>query len=60
VSALEKAADIRVAYLTRFGEGILPGSGTLYQDGDTVHAMLSVDRTSEVAHILAKPPVKES
>ena len=60
VSALEKAADIRVAYLTRFGEGILPGPGTSYQDGDTVHAMLSVDRTSEVAHILAKSPAKES
>ena len=29
VTALEKAADIRVAYLTRFGEGILPGPGTV-------------------------------
>jgi len=60
LSAIEKAADIRIAYLTRFGEGILPGPGTAFQDGDTVHAMLSVDRTSEVAHILAKSPVKES
>jgi trk system potassium uptake protein TrkA len=33
---------------------------TLYQDGDTVHAMLGVDRSTEVAHILAKSPAKES
>ena len=50
---------MRVAYLTRFGEGILPGAGTAYQDGDTVHAMLQVDRSSQVAQILAKAPAKE-
>ncbi len=60
VSSIEKAADIRVAYLTRFGEGILPAAGTAYQDGDTVHAMLPVDRSSQVAQILAKAPAKES
>ena len=60
VSSIEKVADVRVAYLTRFGEGMLPAAGTSYQDGDTVHAMLRVDRTSEVAHILAKAPAKES
>jgi trk system potassium uptake protein len=60
VTGIEKAAGVRVAYLTRFGEGILPGAGTSYQEGDTVHAMLDVDRTTEVAHILAKSPAKES
>ena len=60
VSSIEKVADVRVAYLTRFGEGMLPVAGTSYQDGDSVHAMLRSDRTSEVAHILAKAPAKES
>ena len=60
VSSIEKAADIRIAYLTRFGEGILPAAGTAYQDGDTVHAMLQVGRSSRVAQILAKAPAKES
>src|SRR5438132_846220 len=41
VASIEKAAGIRVAYLTRFGEGILPVAGTSFQDGDTVHAMLN-------------------
>jgi trk system potassium uptake protein TrkA len=39
---------------------MLPRAGTFYQDGDTVHAMLDVDRTTEAAHILAKSPAKES
>jgi trk system potassium uptake protein TrkA len=60
VTEIEKAADIRVAYLTRFGEGILPNDGMSYQDGDTVHAMLRAERSAEVAHLLAKAPVKES
>ena len=60
ISSIEKAAGIRVAYLTRFGEGMLPAAGTSYQDGDTVHAMLNVDRSSEIGHILAKSPAKES
>jgi len=59
ISEIEKAADVRVAYLTRFGEGMLPETGTSYQDGDTVHAMLPVDRSSQVAQILAKAPAKE-
>ncbi len=59
VAAIEDATGIRVAYLTRFGEAMLPTAGTVYQEADTVHAMLPVDRTSEVAHILAKAPAKE-
>lgn len=60
VSSIEKAADVRIAYLTRFGEGMLPAPGTSYQDGDTVHAMMRLDRSAEVAHLLAKAPAKES
>jgi len=59
VASIEKAADVRVAYLTRFGEGMLPTSGTPYQDGDTVHAMMRLDRSVEVSQILAKAPAKE-
>lgn len=59
VASIEKAADVRVAYLTRFGEGMLPTSNTSYQDGDTVHAMMRLDRSVEVSQILAKAPAKE-
>jgi trk system potassium uptake protein TrkA len=60
LSSIEEAAGIRIAFLTRFGEGLLPQAGTAYQEGDTVHAMLSLDRTSEISRILAKAPAKES
>lgn len=60
LASIEKAAGIRVAYLTRFGEGVLAEPGIAYQEGDTVHAMLSVERSTDVARILAKAPAKES
>ncbi|MGA7207236.1 MAG: TrkA family potassium uptake protein [Specibacter sp.] len=56
---IEKAAPIRVAYLTRFGEGMLPGPDTSYQQGDTVHAMVQGSDTAEVTRILAAAPIKE-
>ncbi|POH57440.1 potassium channel family protein [Arthrobacter glacialis] len=57
---IESAAKVRVAYLTRFGEGILPGPDTSYQQGDTVHAMIVSARFTDVAHILAAAPAKEN
>ncbi|MFJ4028360.1 potassium channel family protein [Paenarthrobacter sp. NPDC089989] len=60
LDSIEAAAGIRIAFLTRFGEGLLPQAGTAYQEGDTVHAMLSLDRSSDVGKILAKAPAKEN
>ncbi len=60
LTAIEAASGIRIAFLTRFGEGVLPQPGTAYQEGDTVHAMLSLDRSDEVARVLASAPAKES
>lgn len=57
---IENAARVRVAYLTRFGEGMLPGPDTSYQQGDTVHAMVVGARSAEIAHILASAPEKEN
>lgn len=60
LTAIEAASGIRVAFLTRFGEGVLPQAGTAYQEGDTVHAMLNLERSAEVARILSSAPAKES
>ncbi len=60
LASIDKAAKIRVAYLTRFGEGILAEPDLAYQEGDTVHAMLALDRSSEVIRILSKAPAKEA
>ena len=45
-----------MAYLTRFGEGMLPGPDTSYQQGDTVHAMIVSAQSTDVAHILCRSP----
>jgi trk system potassium uptake protein TrkA len=36
---LEEAARVRVAYITRLGEAILPTSGLVLQEGDVLHVM---------------------
>ncbi len=60
LGSIEAAAGVRIAYVTRFGEGILPRPDTSYQQGDVLHAMMNVDRTAEISKILSKEPVKES
>ncbi|MCW4464473.1 TrkA family potassium uptake protein [Glutamicibacter sp. MNS18] len=56
VKSLEQAAGIRIAYLTRFGEGIIPQGDSRLQGGDLVHAMIPVDQVNEVEKILAGAP----
>ncbi len=53
---LESAAGVRVAFLTRLGEGIVPGADTLYQQGDIVHAVVEVTGQDEAERVLAGGP----
>ena len=39
VGALEEAARIRIAFLARMGDAIVPHADTVIQDGDIVHVM---------------------
>ncbi len=57
---IENTAQLRVAYLTRFGEGMLPGPDTSYQQGDTVHAMIVGAQAAEIGNVLSSPPPKEN
>ncbi len=59
MSTLESAARARVTYLTRLGEGIIPSSETVFQEGDLVHLMMRHDDGSRVESILSQAPVKE-
>ncbi len=56
LTEIEQAAGVRVAYLTRFGEGVLPGPETSYQQGDIVHAMMRTEEIAEISRILAAAP----
>lgn len=56
MTALERPCNGRVAYLTRLGEGVVPGPDTVYQEGDLVHLMLSEDDVPVAEKVLASPP----
>lgn len=58
--SIEAASGVRIAYLTRFGEGILPTAETSYQQGDILHAMMKTTATGEIGRILAAAPKEEN
>ena len=57
--APEAASGVRVAYLTRLGDGIVPTGDTVFQEGDLVHMMLRHDDSARVESVLSLAPVKE-
>ncbi len=59
VGDLEEATEARVAYLTRFGEGVVPTGETQLQEGDVVHLVHAVRRRDEVEALVAGAPEKE-
>src|SRR5215207_8822805 len=59
VSALEAATGARVAFLTRFGRGILPTGTTMLQDGDQVHLLVTDDIADGVEAITTAPPARD-
>ncbi len=56
VSRLQEEAGVRVAFLTRLGEAMLPTSQTVLQEGDLVHVMMRSDRVNETEAAFAKGP----
>lgn len=56
VRRLEEASRARVAFLTRFGEGILPDDQTLLQDGDLVHVVMRETDVGRVEDVFARAP----
>ena len=56
VLELEGAAEVRIAFLTRLGEGLLPDSKTVLQEGDLVHVVHRDEQAEKVAQIFAAGP----
>jgi trk system potassium uptake protein TrkA len=56
VTELETASGARVAFLTRFGKGLLPTSSTVFQDSDLVHLLLTDDLVDAVESMAGQPP----
>lgn len=58
ISDIEAATGGRLAYLTRLGDGLIPGPDTVYQDGDLLHIALQRDDLAIAERVLdAAPPV---
>jgi trk system potassium uptake protein TrkA len=56
ITELESVSGARVAYMTRLGEGFLPSSDTVYQDGDLVHVLTTAATLAAVEKILDEVP----
>ncbi|WP_406092876.1 potassium channel family protein [Kitasatospora purpeofusca] len=59
LSELEEASGTRVAFLTRLGEGVLPSSQMVVQEGDLVHVMLRRADLTTVEAAFARGPEQE-
>ncbi len=55
---LEEATGARVAYLTRYGEGVLPGPTTVLQENDVVHLLLQATEMNKVERIATHVPTE--
>jgi trk system potassium uptake protein TrkA len=53
---LEQETGIRVGYITRTGEGQVPTTSSVIQEGDIVHALITVADSERAALAVAKPP----
>ena len=56
ISELESTSGARVAYVTRLGEGMIPGADTVYQDGDLVHLVTTAKALTTVERTLDQTP----
>ena len=54
VHALEEAARARVAFVARLGEAILPGPGTVIQEGDVLHVIAAESDLERIAAAFAR------
>jgi len=56
ISRLQEETGVRVAFLTRLGEAMLPTSQTVLQEGDLVHVMMRTDDVEKVEAAFAEGP----
>src|SRR5450432_755104 len=55
VQALEEAADTRIAFISRLGEALLPGPGTVLQQGDVLHVVTREHDLKHISSVFTRP-----
>ncbi len=56
INKIEQETGVRVAFLTRLGEAMLPGADTVLQEGDLVHVIVRTDEVGKVEAAFAAGP----
>jgi trk system potassium uptake protein len=51
--SIEESMQARIAFITRLGEAILPGPGTVLQEGDVLHVLALEDDLARITAVLA-------
>ncbi|WP_405177241.1 TrkA family potassium uptake protein [Nocardia sp. NBC_01377] len=59
VRDLEQAVGARVAFIIRFGQGLLPDNKTIVQADDIVYVAATAGRVGESVALATKPPASE-
>jgi trk system potassium uptake protein TrkA len=54
-SALAEAGRTMIAFISRLGEAMTPGPGTVLQEGDVLHVLAQKDDLDRIATAFAKP-----
>lgn len=57
VHQLETASGVRVAYITRYGQGVVPANSTVLQENDIVHVVMRMADGPAMERILTSAPV---
>ncbi|WP_165989088.1 TrkA family potassium uptake protein [Streptomyces sp. YIM 98790] len=60
VGRFQEHTGVRVAFLTRMGEPLLPAPSTVLQEGDLVHVIMRSDRVGEVEAACMLGPEEDS
>ena len=55
VQSLEETARTRIAFISRLGEAMLPGPGTVLQEGDVLHVIAQEGDIERIAAVFARP-----
>lgn len=59
IGRIESQARIRVPFIQRLGQGVVPELRTIFQDGDLLYAAVPTQRVPEVETMLAESPRAE-
>src|SRR3984957_20433006 len=55
VSALEEMAQTRIVFISRLGRAMIPGPGTVLQEGDVLHVIAEEGALARIAGLFCRP-----